>query len=76
MLVMEAEITEIACPPNKVDQFRTLTLWLPETEDHVELTVFLTEFQKSGFKEGDKIKIQIDKAFDVDEFAQQLFRDR
>lgn len=75
MLVMEGEITEIASPPNKADQFRIVTVWLPGTEDHIDFTVYLTEFKKSGFKEGDKIKLQIDKAFDVDEFTQQIFKD-
>ncbi len=76
MIVMEGEITEVSCPPNKADQYRNLTIWLPETEDHIEFTVFLTQFKEAGMKEGDKIKLQIDKAFDIDEFAQNLFQGR
>jgi hypothetical protein len=76
MMSMDGEITEVATPPNKADQFRTLSIWLPDTEDHFELTVFLTELKKAGMKEGDKIKIQIEKAFNVDEFTQQIFKNK
>ncbi|GJL79744.1 MAG: hypothetical protein NPINA01_27330 [Nitrospinaceae bacterium] len=72
MIQLEAEITEIASPPNKADQFRELTLWLPESEEHVEMTVALTEFQSAGFSEGDKISIKLEKKFDIDSLTQDL----
>ncbi len=31
MLQVDGEITEISCPPNKADQFRDVTIWLPES---------------------------------------------
>ena len=74
MIQVDGEITEITCPPNKADQFRDLTIWLPESEDHVELTVPLTEFQSAGFTEGDKISIKLEKKFDIDSLTQDLMK--
>ena len=74
MITLEGEITEINCPPNKADQFRSISIWLPETGEHVELTLFLTAFKESGFAEGDKITIKMDKKFDIDSLTQDLMK--
>jgi hypothetical protein len=31
MISLDGEITEVTTPPNKADQFRELTIWVPET---------------------------------------------
>ena len=36
MILLEGEITELTTPPNKADQFRELTIWIPETGEHIE----------------------------------------
>ncbi len=74
MITLEGEITDVACPPNKADVYRTVTVWLPETQEHMEFTFNLQDFQKSTMKEGDKIRIQIDKAFDVDALTRDIFK--
>lgn len=74
MITIEGEITDVACPPNKADQFRTVTIWLPETQEHMDFTIYLHDFQKSAMKEGDKIRIQIDKVFDVDALTRDIFK--
>lgn len=74
MITLQGEITEITCPPNKADQFRSVSIWLPETEEHMEFTFFLTEFQRSGLVEGDKITIKVDKQFDIDSLTRDLLK--
>lgn len=74
MIQVDGEITEISCPPNKADQFREIKIWLPESEEHVEMTVPLTEFQSAGFNEGDKISIKLEKEFDLDSLTQDLMK--
>ncbi|MBI4385017.1 MAG: hypothetical protein HY579_13420 [Nitrospinae bacterium] len=73
-MTLEGEITDVACPPNKADVYRTVTVWLPETQEHMEFTFNLQDFQKSAMKEGDKIRIQIDKTFDVDALTREIFK--
>ena len=72
MITLDGEITEINCPPNKTEQFREVTLWVSDTEEHVELTVGLAELQSSGMAVGDKITIKIDKKFDIDSLTKDL----
>ena len=71
---MEGEITEIACPPNKADVLRTVSIWFQQTEEEMDFTLDLEEFKKSQMKVGDKVTIQIDKRFDVDSFTNELFK--
>lgn len=72
MITLEGEITELACPPNKAELWRSITIWLPEAKEHVEFTLSLEEFKKSGLREGDKLTIKFDKKFDVDSLTQDL----
>lgn len=74
MIQVDGEITEVTIPPNKADQFREITIWLPESEEHVEMTVPLTEFQSAGFVEGDKISVKLEKKFDIDSLTQDLMK--
>jgi hypothetical protein len=74
MITIDGEITEISTPPNKADQFRNVTIWLPGTEEHIELTLALEEFKSAGFREDDKITIKIDKKFDIDSLTQNLLK--
>jgi hypothetical protein len=74
MIQVDGEITEINTPPNKADQFRDVTIWLPETEEHVEFRFFLETFQSAGFTEGDKISIKLEKKFDIDSLTQDLMK--
>jgi hypothetical protein len=74
MIQVDGEITEINTPPNKADQFRDVTIWLPETEEHVEFRFFLETFQSAGFAEGDKISIKLEKKFDIDSLTQDLMK--
>ena len=71
---MEGEITEIACPPNKADVLRIVSIWFHQTEEEMDFTLDLEEFKKSQMKVGDKVTIQIDKRFDVDSFTNELFK--
>ena len=75
-MILEGEITEVTCPPNKSDRVRCITIWVPQTEEHVEMTFPVESFQKEGFAEGDQITIKIDKKFDIDAMAQDLFKDK
>ena len=70
--MLEGEITELACPPNKADLWRSITIWLPEANEHVEFTFSLDDCKKSGLQEGDKLTIKIDKKLDIDTLAQDL----
>ncbi len=74
MIILEGEVTQTSAPPNKADQYRLVTIWVPETEDEIEFTFTLTEFKKYQFQEGDKLSIKIDKQFDIDKMAQDLFK--
>lgn len=74
MIILEGEVTQIAAPPNKADQFRVVTIWVPETEDEIAITLPLNEFKKYQFQEGDKLSIRIEKQFDIDRLAQDLFK--
>ena len=74
MIVLEGEITEVNTPPNKADQFRELTIWVPETGEHVEITCYVHEIQKAEFEEGSKISIKIEKKFDVASLARDLLK--
>lgn len=74
MIQLDGEITEINTPPNKADQFRELTIWVPETGEHVELTCYIHEVQKAGLEEGNKISIKIEKKFDVDSLTRDLLK--
>ena len=77
MISLDGEITEVTTPPNKADQFRELTIWVPETGEHIELTCFIHEIQKAGLEEGSKISIKIEKKFDkVDDLKNQLSLDK
>ena len=74
MILLEGEITEVNTPPNKADQFRELTIWVPETGEHVEMTCSVHDFKKADLEEGNKITIKIEKKFDVDALAQDFFK--
>ena len=74
MIQLDGEITEVATPPNKAEQFRELTIWIPETGEHVELTCFINDFKKMSLEEGSQISIKIEKKFDVDTLTQQFFK--
>lgn len=74
MITLEGEITELTCPPNKAELWRSITIWLPEAKEHVEFTLSLEEFKKSGLREGDKLTIKFDKKFDIDSLAQDLLK--
>ena len=66
MLMLEGEVTELACPPNRAEQWRCITIWLPEANEHVEFTFSLEEIRKSGLREGDILNIKFDKKIDID----------
>lgn len=74
MIKLDGEITEVSCPPNKADTYRTISIWLPRTEEYMDFTFNLEEFKNSKMKVGDQITIQIDKRFDVDSFTSELFK--
>lgn len=74
MIVLDGEITGLAIPPNKADQFRELTVWVPETGEHIEMTCCVHEVQKEGFEEGSQISIKIEKKFDVDSLTRDLLK--
>ena len=74
MILLEGEITEVNTPPNKADQFRELTIWIPETGEHVELTCYIHDFKKADLEEGSKVSKKIEKKFDIDSLTQDLFK--
>jgi len=74
MILLDGEITEVNTPPNKADQFRELTIWIPETGEHVELTCYVHDIKKDGLEEGNKISIKIEKKFDVDSLTRDLLK--
>jgi len=69
MITLEGEITETSCPPNRADNWRTVTIWLPESEEHVEFIFDLNSLQNAGWKEGDKLLIKFDKLTDYGDDA-------
>ncbi len=72
MIKLDAEVTEIECPPNKAGQARAISVWIPDTEEHIEFTLKLEDFQNLGIAEGDNITIKIEKKFDIDALARDL----
>lgn len=72
MITLEGEITELACPPNKADMWRSITIWFPDSEEHVEFTFSLDDIKQAGLKEGDKLTIRFDKKHDIDPLPQDL----
>jgi len=72
MIKLDAEITEIECPPNKAEVSRAISVWIPDTEEHVEFSLKLEDFQRLGIAEGDNITIKIEKKFDIDALARDL----
>jgi hypothetical protein len=74
MITFEGEITELTSPPNKVDNWRSLTIWLPEANEHIEMTISLEEIKKEGLKEGDMLTIKVDKKLDIDSLTQDLLK--
>ena len=44
-MTLDGEITEIASPPNKADRFKNVTIWIPITEEHAEITFPVEDFQ-------------------------------
>ena len=73
-MTLEGEITEITSPPNKADRQKSITIWIPTTEEHIEMTFQIEDFKNSGLVEGDQISIKIEKKFDIDAMAQDLFK--
>ena len=74
IMTLDGEITEITSPPNKADRFRGITIWVPATEEHTEITLPVEDFKKAGLAEGDQIAIKLEKKFDIDAMAQDLFK--
>ena len=73
-MTLDGEITEVTSPPNKTDRHRCVTVWVPVTEEHVEMTFLVEDFQRASLGEGDKITIKVEKKFDIDAMAQDLFK--
>jgi hypothetical protein len=73
-MTLEGEITEVTSPPNKADRQKSITIWIPTTEEHIEMTFQIEDFKNSGLVEGDQISIKIEKKFDIDAMAQDLFK--
>ena len=74
MIRLEGEITQTSVPPNKADVERDVTIWVQQTENEIEVTFSLEEFQKHQFEVGDKLSIQIDKKLDIDAMARNFFK--
>ncbi len=74
MIRLEGEITQTSVPPNKADVERDVTIWVQQTENEIEVTFSLEEFQKHQFEVGDKLSIQIDKKLDIDAMARDFFK--
>ena len=74
MIRLEGEITQTSVPPNKADAERDVTIWVQQTENEIEVTFSLEEFQKYQFEVGDKLSIQIDKKLDIDAMARDFFK--
>ena len=74
MIVLDGEITELTTPPNKADQFRELTIWVPETGEYIEMTCYVHEVQKAGLEERSQISIKIEKKLDIDSLTRDLLK--
>lgn len=74
MIQLEGEITQTSVPPNKADVERDVTIWIQQTENEIEVTFSLEEFQKYQFEVGDKLSIKIDKKLDIDAMARDFFK--
>lgn len=74
MIQLEGEITETSVPPNKAEVERDVTIWVQQTENEIEVTFSLDQFQKYKFEVGDKLSIQIDKKLDIDAMARDFFK--
>ena len=74
MIKLEGEITETSTPPNKANVWRTVSIWFSDTQETMDFTLQLDEYRNSQLKVGDKVTIQIDKLFNVDDFTQNLFK--
>ena len=74
MIQLEGEITQTSVPPNKAEVERDVTIWLQQTENEIEVTFSLDQFQKYQLEVGDKLSIQIDKKLDIDAMARDFFK--
>lgn len=74
MIQLEGEITQTSVPPNKADTEREVTIWVQQTENEIDLTFSLEQFQKYQFEVGDKLSIKIDKMLDIDAMARDFFK--
>jgi len=74
MIQLEGEITQTSVPPNKAEVERDVTIWVQETENEIEVTFSLDQFQKYQFEVGDKLSIQIDKKLDIDAMGRDFFK--
>lgn len=74
MIKLEGEITQTTVPPNKAEVERDVTIWVQQTENEIEMTFTLEEFQKYKFQVGDKLSIQIDKMLNFDDMARDFFK--
>ena len=59
---------------NSISECRSLTIWGPETGEHIEITCYVHEIQKAGFEEGSKLSIKIEKKFDIDTLTHDLLK--
>jgi hypothetical protein len=73
-MTLDGEITEITTPPNKADRFKDVTIWIPVTEEHTEISFPVEDLKKMDLCEGDKVTIKVEKKFDIDAMAQDLFK--
>ncbi len=73
MIQLEGEITETRVPPNKAEVERDVTIWVQETENEIEISLPLEDFQKFQFQVGDKLSITINKKLDIDAMARSFF---
>ena len=73
-MTLDGEITEVTSPPNKADRVKCVTIWVPQIEEHVEMTFPMEDFKKESLGEGEQITIRVDKKFDIDAMAQDLFK--
>ncbi len=75
MLFLEAEVTRTSVPPNKAETEREIAIWIFDSENEIELTMNLEDFQKNNVQVGDKLSIKIEKRPDFDSMARELFKD-
>ena len=73
-MTLDGEIAEITSPPNAANRLRCISVWVPVIEEHVEMTFLVEDFQKADLGEGDQITIKVEKKFDIDAMAQDLFK--